>query len=149
MNKSSRRVNGRIERKQKPTMKLRDERPGIALIAALLLASFLLTLGILRVYLVRQDYFFASRAQLNQEAYYSAMSGVRYFMANDRLFQFETPITRAVPLGDPRHFFEVTLNRNYTLVSRGYVLDAARNKVAERTMIMPQVMYYKLYDTQQ
>ena len=124
-------------------------RRGVAMITALLLAIFLLVLGLAFLTFTEQDYRFAGQQNNSTEAYYLAVSGVEYYRARPATFTTGTAQVFSMPPGDPHDRFEVTVEADGTVRSRGFLVNSSGDTVSERTLVAPQGDFSKLYDASQ
>lgn len=122
---------------------------GVALITALLLTVFLLVLGLAFLTYVERDYHAASQQDKAARAYYLAQSGLEYYRTRPGKFSAGISVTLSLPPGDPHQSFEVTLETDGTVRSRGSLVDASGRPGARRTLVAPQGDFTRIYDESQ
>ena len=122
---------------------------GIALITALLLAVFFLVLALGFLAFMEQDYLFAGQMNRSSQAYYLAESGLDYYRLRPAGFSAGVPRTFDVPPGDPRSHFEVLVQTDGTIRSKGYVTDNAGKELNSRTLVVPLGNFAEVYDESQ
>ncbi len=118
---------------------MRDRQKGIALITAMMLATFLFVTGLGFLYFMERD----SHQQLRQErairAQYAARSGLDYFYFRD--IEDPSTFTSGVVNGpfelEPGEYFEVTKMSDGGCRSRGWVEDSSGRVRAQRVLVAP------------
>ncbi len=118
---------------------VRSRRRGGALILALLVTALLLVLGVAFLSFLERDYRLAGCQERSEQAWFLARAGVEYALATG-----QAPgesVWREVPEGSSTHAFEVQVQLDGTLVSRGVVRQtlswSERPPVFERTVVVP------------
>ena len=117
------------------------QRRGFALITVLGVMSLLLLLGLMFLEYIEADYRFAAQQDRRQQAYDLALSGLEYQRQRNDLLHPDPggpmQIRKAVPLGSLTHFFEVTVEPNGRIISRGVVQNSFRELAQHRLVIEP------------
>ncbi len=117
----------------------RRKRRGGALILALMLVALFLVLGMAFLSFLERDHRLAGCQERSEQAWYLALAGVEYARATGQ--GPGAPVWRALPRGSTTHGFEVLVQADGTLVSRGVVRQtlsySERPPVFERTVIVP------------
>jgi hypothetical protein len=113
------------------------KRRGIALITVLCLSSLLLVLGITFLNFIEQDYRFAAQQDRRQQTYYLARAGLEFQRhRTDLLFPGAPPLRRQFPPNDPNTYFEVTVEANGRVLSRGVVQNSFRVPIAQHVLVV-------------
>ena len=116
-------------------------RRGMALITVLSLSVLLLLLGLTFLNFIEADYRFAAQEDRRQQAYDLAVSGLEYqrhrtdllhAQASGAMFQ-----KKFVPATSSTHFFEVTVEPDGRIVSRGVVQNSFRELASHRLVVEP------------
>ncbi len=131
---------------------------GVALITALLLAVFLFLLGGFFLYRFQSDFFFQSRHEANEQAYYLALSGIDHYRTqplnpSDPQPLDTPPFTEAAPAVvnlDSRLRFRVygvdSPGVGTDIVSTGQILNTGGVVIAQRTMVVPRGIMSNIYE---
>ncbi|MCE7873290.1 hypothetical protein DYH09_23345 [bacterium CPR1] len=119
---------------------------GVALITALMFMMFLLVVGLTFVTLMEQDYRFAAQQERSQRAYFLAQAGIDFYRARASFFTVDTPVELGVPAGNTQNVFEVVLQADGTIRSRGMIKDAYGGVKADRVIVVPQGNFQRAYD---
>ncbi len=126
-------------------------RRGAALVTTLLLSLVLFLLTLTFLYFSEQQYRFAGLQERQNQAYFLALAGLEYYRSRPEEFAISKTIIRPLPLDSEVCFFEVTLENDGTLVSRGFLrspLSGFRaDQVIERTVVVPGGSLEKMYDS--
>mgnify|MGYP000870229598 CR=1 FL=1 len=119
---------------------------GVALITALMFMMFLLVVGLTFITLMEQDYRFAAQQERGQQAYFLAQAGIDFYRARASFFTVDTPVELGVPAGNTQNLFEVVLQADGTIRSRGIIKDAYGAVKADRVIVVPQGNFQRAYD---
>lgn len=116
-------------------------RKGMALITVLSLTVLLLILGLTFLTFVETDYRFAATDDRRQQAYYLALAGLEYQRQRTDLLHpqpgVDMTLTKALPTTSVTHFFEVTVQPDGRVISRGYVRNTFRELASHKLAIEP------------
>lgn len=121
-------------------------RRGVALATALFFTVFLLVLGLAFLTMIEQDYRLAGQQERSQRAYHLALAGLDYYKMRSGNFTPNVPQQFGLPQGDPCNRFEVVVETDGTIRSRGLVLNSAGQLKAERVLVVPQGNFSAMYD---
>ncbi len=114
---------------------------GMALITVLGLMTLLLLLGLTFLDYIESDYRFAAQQDRRQQAYDLAVSGLEYQRQRSDLLHPDPGgpvfLRKALPQGSLSHFFEVTVESNGRIISRGVVQNSFRELAQHRLVVEP------------
>lgn len=114
------------------------KRRGMALLTVLALSVLLLLLGLTFLNFIEADYRFAAQEDRRQQAYDLALSGLEYQRRHTHeLYLGAAKVTKFVPLSSSTHFFEVQVNSDGSIVSRGVVRNTFRELASHRLIVPP------------
>lgn len=125
---------------------MRRTRRGIALVTALMFMVFLLVVGLTFMTLMETDYRFAGSQERSSQAYFLAQAGIDFYKAKAGLFTVNTPLEFGLPETDTQHRFEVVIEADGTIRSKGMIKDPYGKIKAQRTLVVPQGNYAAMYD---
>jgi len=115
-------------------------RRGMALLTVLSLSVLLLLLGLTFLNFIEADYRFAAQEDRRQQAYDLAVSGLEYQRHRTDLLHAQaggTRVTRFLPANSSTHFFEVTVDVDGRIVSRGVVRNSFGELASHRLVVEP------------
>lgn len=131
----------------------RAKKRGLALVTVLILTVILLVLTVAFLFYAERGYRFAGLQERQNQAYFLAMAGLEFYRARPEEFGNNQPVRRAVPLESETSFFEVTLEEDGTITSRGILLSPlsglSESTAIERTVVVPQGDIERMYDSSQ
>lgn len=114
------------------------KRRGMALLTVLALSVLLLLLGLTFLNFIETDYRFAAQEDRRQQAYDLALSGLEYQRRHtNELFVGAPKVTKFVPLASSTHFFEVRVDTDGSVISRGVVRNSFRELASHRLVVPP------------
>ncbi len=117
---------------------MRGSRRGMALLTVLALSVLLLLLGLTFLNFIEADYRFAAQEDRRQQAYDLAVSGLEYQRRHtDELHVGSAVVKKFVPLSSSTHFFEVKVEADGRVVSRGVVQNSFRELASHRLVVAP------------
>lgn len=113
----------------------------MALITVLGLVSLLLLLGLMFLQYIEVDYRLAAQQDRRQQAYNLALAGLEYQRSRTDLL-YPDPggprrLRKAVPPGSSTHFFEVSVEPDGRVVSRGVVQNSFRELAQHQLVVEP------------
>lgn len=109
-------------------------RRGVALMLAVLVATFLFLFGGLILLGVQRDMSFETRRQQQAQAHYAAVSGVQWFHS---VYAVDAPGSVAPVELSERCFFSVHGDAAGTVTSRGFLLSSGGRVLADETLVLP------------
>lgn len=116
----------------------RKSRGGMALITVLALTVLLLLLGLTFLDFIEADYRFAAQEDRRQQAYDLAVSGLEYQRRHTAdIYAGDSPLTKFVPASSSTHFFEVSVQADGSVLSRGVVRNSFRELASHRLLVPP------------
>lgn len=116
---------------------------------ALLVMVVVLLLGTAFLTVLERDYRFAGYQERSEQAWFLALAGLEYHRS--RPARPDAPVRRSIPAGSSTSYFEVTVQPDGTVVSRGVVegtlagLPGAAPTV-ERRVVAPRGALEEAYD---
>lgn len=126
---------------------------GIALVTVLVMTMVLLVLTVAFLYYAERGYRFAGLQERQNQAYFLAMAGLEYYRARPEEFVNQKVVKLPVPKESKTDFFEVTLDSDGTIVSKGILTSPlssmSESATIERTIKVPHGDLEKMYDTSQ
>lgn len=126
---------------------------GIALVTVLVMTMVLLVLTVAFLYYAERGYRFAGLQERQNQAYFLAMAGLEYYRARPEEFVNQKVVKLPVPKESKTDFFEVTLESNGTIISKGILTSPlssmSDSATIERTIRVPGGDLEKMYDTSQ
>lgn len=109
---------------------------GMALLTVLALSVLLLLLGLTFLNFIEADYRFAAQEDRRQQAYDLALSGLEYQRRHTDELHIGTPLVKKfVPLSSSTHFFEVKVEADGSVISRGVVQNSFRELASHRLVV--------------
>lgn len=109
---------------------------GMALLTVLALSVLLLLLGLTFLNFIEADYRFAAQEDRRQQAYDLALSGLEYQRRHTDELHIGTPLVKKfVPLSSSTHFFEVKVETDGSVISRGVVQNSFRELASHRLVV--------------
>ena len=134
-------------------MGYRLKQRGIALVTVLVLTVILLVLTIAFLFYAERGYRFAGLQERQNQAYFLAVAGLEYYRARPEEFVNTRVIKRPLPIDSTNSFFEVTLEEDGTLVSKGILVSPlsglSESTTIERTIVVPEGNIERMYDRSQ
>ena len=119
----------------------RRSRWGMALITVLSVTTLLLILGLTFLSFIEADYRFSAQQDRRQQAYYLALSGLEYQRLHTHQLSPQSgpprTFTQALPVGSSTHFFEITVEANGRILSRGIVRNSFRVLATQGLVVEP------------
>ena len=118
----------------------RKSRGGMALITVLALTVLLLLLGLTFLDFIEADYRFAAQEDRRQQAYDLAVSGLQYqrrHSAELYIYAPDMPKKKFVPASSSTHFFEVSVQSDGSILSRGVVCNSFRELASHSLLVEP------------
>jgi hypothetical protein len=112
----------------------------MALITVLALTVLLLLLGLTFLDFIEADYRFAAQEDRRQQAYDLAVSGLQYqrrHSADLYVGAPSMPLKKFVPASSSTHFFEVSVQADGSILSRGVVQNSFRELASHRLLVEP------------
>lgn len=112
----------------------------MALLTVLALTVLLLLLGLTFLDFIEADYRFAAQEDRRQQAYDLAVSGLEYqrrHTADLYVGAPAMPLKKFVPAGSSTHFFEVSVQPDGSVLSRGVVQNSFRELASHRLVVGP------------
>jgi hypothetical protein len=110
----------------------------MALLTVLALSVLLLLLGLTFLNFIEADYRFAAQEDRRQQAYDLALSGLEYQRRHTDILHPGAPVVKKfVPLNSSTHFFEVKVEADGSIVSRGVVQNTFRELAYHRLLVPP------------
>lgn len=113
-------------------------RRGMALLTVLLLSTLLLMLGITFLEYLEIDYRLAAQQERRQQAYFLAAAGLAYAHTHTDVLHAAgggATVTQQLPPNDPDHSFEVSVDAQGRVRSRGIVRNPFRI-LAQHTLVV-------------
>jgi hypothetical protein len=113
----------------------------MALITVLSLSSLLLLLGLTFLSFIETDYHFSAQQDRRQQVLYLAQAGLEYQRSRTDLLAPQPgaarSMTRFLPESSPTHGFEITVESNGTVISRGFIRNGFRELASLRLILDP------------
>lgn len=111
------------------------------LITAMLVISLLFLLALTFLSFLETDYRFSAEEDRRQRSYYLALAGLEFLSQRSDLLhpQASGPVTviRALPPGSLSHFFEVTVESDGSVISRGIIRNPLRELNSYKLRVEP------------
>lgn len=113
----------------------------MALITVLSLCTLLLLLGITFLSFVETDYHFSAQQDRRQQVLYLAQAGLEYQRSRTDLLApaagAPRSLTRYVPASSSTHGFEITVESNGRITSRGFIHNGFRELASLKLIVEP------------
>ena len=122
-------------------------RKAFALATTLIVATFLLLLGLSIMVFTERDYRFAANQDDNARAFFLARAGLRFGAVTPPAVG--QTVIRSLPDGDGQHRFAVTLAASGDLESVGLVLSPDGEVRAQRKLVTPKGQPGRVVDASQ